>query len=87
LKKQIFISLGTIMQRQQNFCEDVLTAINVVKAAYLLATSQYGYQSPGWNPEQKIKVDYINHNEEANNIKMLQTYQNIFFTDLGYFKF
>ena len=50
------------------------------------ATTQFGYQSPGWNPERKIKVDYINHNEETNNIKMQETYKGIFFLNNGYFK-
>ena len=53
--------------------------VNGLSDGFIKATSQYGYQSPGWNPEQKIKVDYINHNEEANNIKMQPTYNDIFF--------
>ena len=59
--------------------------VNGLSDGFIKATSQYGYQSPGWNPEQKIKVDYINHNEEANNIKMQATYQRIFFITPGYF--
>ena len=60
--------------------------VNGLSDGFMKATTQFGYQSPGWNPERKIKVDYINHNEETNNIKMQETYKGIFFLNNGYFK-